>query len=200
MFIKAIAAGTAWLFMATGASAHHAMDGQLPDTLMGGLLSGLGHPVIGWDHLAFVVGIGILSMVAGLGVAPILCFVLATVAGCLLHVLGADLPAAEVAIALSILALAALLVVGWRRVPALLALVALAGVFHGYAYGESIVGAEATPLLAYLVGFALIQAAIAIAAARLAAWIAAGSGARAGGLAQVSGAVLVLVAAAALLG
>ena len=34
--------------------------------------------------------------------------------------------------------------------PAWLALFALAGLFHGYAYGEAIVGAESTPLGAYL--------------------------------------------------
>jgi urease accessory protein len=39
-----------------------------------------------------------------------------------------------------------------------------AGIFHGYAYGESIIGAEMTPLLAYLAGFALIQLIIAFAA------------------------------------
>jgi urease accessory protein len=34
---------------------------------------------------------------------------------------------------------------------------AIAGLFHGYAYGESIFGAETTPLLAYLLGFTVIQ-------------------------------------------
>ncbi len=41
---------------------------------------------------------------------------------------------------------------------------ALAGLFHGYAYGESIVGAEPSPLAAYLLGFTLLQAAIAFGA------------------------------------
>jgi urease accessory protein len=39
-------------------------------------------------------------------------------------------------------------------------LVATAGVFHGYAYGESIIGAETSPLLSYLFGFSIIQYAI----------------------------------------
>jgi urease accessory protein len=43
------------------------------------------------------------------------------------------------------------------------ALFGVAGLFHGWAYGGSIVGAEATPLTAYLIGFASIQAVIAIA-------------------------------------
>ena len=39
----------------------------------------------------------------------------------------------------------------------------VAGAFHGYAYGESIIGAEKAPLAAYVVGFAMIQYCIAVA-------------------------------------
>jgi urease accessory protein len=38
----------------------------------------------------------------------------------------------------------------------------VAGALHGYAYGESIVGAETGQLAAYIVGFAAIQYAIAV--------------------------------------
>jgi urease accessory protein len=41
---------------------------------------------------------------------------------------------------------------------------ASAGIFHGYAYGEAIIGAEMSPLAAYLVSFTLIQGGIALAA------------------------------------
>ena len=41
---------------------------------------------------------------------------------------------------------------GW-----LIGTAAIAGIFHGYAYGEAIVGAQMTPLVAYLAGFAIIQ-------------------------------------------
>jgi urease accessory protein len=37
-----------------------------------------------------------------------------------------------------------------------------AGIFHGYAYGESIIGAETTPLVAYMAGFACIQYSVAV--------------------------------------
>ncbi len=40
-------------------------------------------------------------------------------------------------------------------------LFAVAGLFHGHAYGESIFGAERTPLEAYLVGLVIVQTAIA---------------------------------------
>ncbi|MGI0494005.1 HupE/UreJ family protein [Alkalinema pantanalense CENA528] len=41
-------------------------------------------------------------------------------------------------------------------------LAAIAGLFHGYAYGESIFGAATPPLLAYLAGFTVIQLVISI--------------------------------------
>ena len=37
-------------------------------------------------------------------------------------------------------------------------LMSISGIFHGYAYGESIIGAEVTPIVFYLIGFSLIQA------------------------------------------
>ena len=43
-----------------------------------------------------------------------------------------------------------------------LLLFALAGLVHGYALGESIVGAEASPLVAYLLGLLIMQTAIGV--------------------------------------
>lgn len=144
--------------LARPAFAHHAMDGRLPSTAWEGLLSGLAHPVIGLDHLAFVLGVGIWSALAGMRwTAPIL-FVLGTLAGCALHLESVSLPFGEGLVALSLLlAGAALLLVQQPRAGILSAALGVAGVLHGYAYGESIVGAETAPLGAYLVGFALIQ-------------------------------------------
>jgi urease accessory protein len=152
--------------IAPPALAHHVMGGELPRTAWQGLLSGLGHPIIGIDHLAFVLGVGLMAHLAGRVVRLPLLFVAGTVLGCVLHVLGYDLPAPEAAIALTVAIAAA--VVAWRAnlPPNLLApLLAAAGLFHGYAYGESIVGAEPAPLAAYLVGFALIQGGIAVGSA-----------------------------------
>jgi hydrogenase/urease accessory protein HupE len=49
-----------------------------------------------------------------------------------------------------------------------LALFVMVGLIHGYALGESIYGAERTPLAAYPVGLAVIQSAVALAAMGLA--------------------------------
>ena len=43
-----------------------------------------------------------------------------------------------------------------------LALFALAGFLHGYALAESIVGAESSPLMAYLLGLLVMQTAIGV--------------------------------------
>jgi urease accessory protein len=68
------------------------------------------------------------------------------------------LPWVEPAIALSIAVAAAVVGTHAKASPgALAALFVGAGVVHGYAYGESIVGAETQPLAAYIIGFGAIQ-------------------------------------------
>lgn len=147
------------------AIAHHPMGGQTPTDFLSGLLSGIGHPVIGLDHFTFVIAVGLAATFQPQGWMILLAFTLASLGGTGIHLGGLNLPIPEVIIALSVLGMGALLVrrsrlnSGWMA-----ALVGVAGVFHGYAYGESIVGAEMTPLLAYLVGFSGIQLAIALAA------------------------------------
>lgn len=157
-------------FLAGPAFAHHAMDGETPATFLQGLLSGIAHPVIGLDHLAFVLAAAwVLSRVATLPRAALAAsFAAAAVAGTVLHLALVDVPRSELLVALTVVL--AGLAVAWRRTtPAALLWTALpaAGVLHGYAYGESIVGAEPAPLAAYLLGFALIQLAIMLGAASL---------------------------------
>lgn len=147
------------------ALAHHAMGGETPKTFLDGLLSGLAHPIIGLDHFAFVVAMGLLAAKQGWSLLFPLSFLLAALGGTVLHLNLVDLPAVEIAIAGSVLIIGLLL---WLRkmlpLGGAIAFGVLAGLFHGYAYGESIIGAEPSPLAAYLLGFTLIQAAIAFAA------------------------------------
>src|SRR5262245_29312957 len=153
----ALTGHTAW--------AHHVMGGKLPGTLLEGTLAGFGHPVIGIDHLAAVVAVGCLAATHSLGPVLVIGYVLAQVAGAALHVRGVNVPASELLVALSVIALGGTLMMRRMLAPALvLALFLLAGLFHGYALGESIVGAEPAPLAAYFVGFAVIQTVIALAA------------------------------------
>ena len=155
--------------------AHHVMGGELPQTFLQGLLSGLGHPVIGVDHLAAIVGVGILAALAGRSAAVVLAFSVAVIAGVGLHLAKLDLPASELFVGLTTLLIGALVIARQSMGAGLAVLLfAVAGVVHGYALGESIVGAEASPLTAYLLGLLVIQTAIGVsvyaAVRRLAQW------------------------------
>jgi len=159
---------TAVAVSAGSALAHHPMGGATPTTFMEGFLSGVGHPIIGLDHLAFVLAVGIAAaFMPGRFVTP-LAFAGATIVGCALMLMGAVLPLAEIVITASVVLVGGLLLSG-RTLPvaAMVAIFAGAGLFHGFAYAEAIVGAETTPLVAYLGAFALTQYAIAIAAGAL---------------------------------
>jgi urease accessory protein len=151
------------LLAADPAFAHHMMGGRTPATFGEGLLSGLGHPVIGIDHLAFLVAIGVAVGVAGLNLMMPALFVAASAAGVALHVKGVDIPGAEIMVAASVIAAGMLVARGAASSAALwAALFAAGGLVHGYAFGESIFGAETTPLAAYLLGLVVIQSALAI--------------------------------------
>ncbi len=156
------------------ALAHHPLGGKMVSNPLEGLLSGMAHPVIGLDHLAFVIAVGcgsaLLAKAANRqttnqpSIAHLIPigFLTAAIAGTAIHLLKVDLPFNELWVALSVLLLGLSIGLGQKLpVAALTGFVTLAGLFHGYAYGESIVGAEATPLVSYLVGFTGIQALIA---------------------------------------
>lgn len=149
----------------TPALAHHLMGGRMPATFTEGILSGLGHPVIGLDHFAAVVAIGCLAAAHRRGAALVIGFVVAMMCGVAIHLQAVTVPAGELMVALSVVILGAILL---RRrdlpVAAALALFVLVGLIHGYALGESIYGAERTPLAAYLIGLAIVQSAVALGA------------------------------------
>lgn len=156
------------LVIADPALAHHVMGGRQAATFTEGLLSGLGHPVIGVDHFAAVVAIGCIAAAHRSGAFLVLGYIAAMMLGVGLHLLGATVPAAELLVALTVLGLGAIVVSARHlAVAAALTLFAIVGLIHGYALGESIYGAERTPLLAYLLGLAVIQSAIALGAMTL---------------------------------
>jgi urease accessory protein len=148
------------------AFAHHPMGGAVPATAWEGFASGIGHPVIGLDHLAFLLAAGVLAATLGArrGALAILAFVAGGFGGSLAHVAGIGFGPVEALVALSLVAAGVALL--WRGVPAALvpAGFALAGLVHGHAFAEAVIGAEATPILAYLFALALTQAAIGLGA------------------------------------
>jgi urease accessory protein len=163
MLIRPLVA-LATLPVALPAAAHHPMGGTTPATLLEGLLSGFGHPIIGVDHLLFILAVGVACYYFGRRILTITVFLAGALCGTLLHLRAANLPYAEAWVAASLILLGVLLLRrnDFLKSRAAIALFALSGMAHGYAYGEAIVGAEATPLLAYLGGFTLVQFAIAL--------------------------------------
>jgi len=173
--------GAGLVATASTASAHHLMGGKTPSTFADGILSGLGHPIIGPDHLAFLIALGIAVGAGRLSLMTPFLFLLAMACGVAAHVAAVNIPAAELIVAVSVLIVGVLIALdcripgsGWA------AIFSIAGFFHGYAYGESIYGAEPTPLAAYLVGLVSVQTVLAagVAYASRAVWTASGIGPR----------------------
>ena len=152
------------LTSATAALAHHPLGGMTPQTFYQGLLSGVGHPVIGFDHLAFVVAVGLIAAFHRARMVMPAAFIAGTVGGTMLTLAAVTLPFAEIVIAASVVAAGAAAMRGKvTDIRPAAALAAGAGLFHGWAYGAAVVGAETAPVMAYLLGFAAVQLAIAFA-------------------------------------
>ena len=171
---KRFSLAAALALSASPAFAHHVMGGRMVETFGEGLLSGLAHPVIGLDHFAAVVAVGCLAAVHRAGPGLAIGYVAAMIAGVALHLQGTTVLGAEILVALSVIALGAVLLLRRQMSAGIaLALFAVAGLIHGYALGESIYGAEPTPLTAYLLGLAVVQSTVALGAMSVARLLAA---------------------------
>jgi len=173
--------GAGLVATASTASAHHLMGGKTPSTFTDGILSGVGHPIIGPDHLAFLVALGIAVGVGRLSLLTPFLFLLATACGVAAHVAAVNIPLSELIVAVSVLTAGVLIALDWNiSSAAWAAIFGVAGFFHGYSYGESIYGAEPTPLAAYLVGLVAVQSVlvVGIALASRAVWTASRIGPR----------------------
>ncbi|MDP2506972.1 HupE/UreJ family protein [Oceanobacter sp. 3_MG-2023] len=150
------------LVLPLSAQAHHPMGGQTPETAVQGLLSGIGHPIIELDHFLFVVGFAALLAFCSRHVfSQVSLFLGLAIIGTLSRMAVPEIHFFEIGIvATSALVGLFMIVQKLDRTQLLWALATVAGLLHGYAYGEAIVGAEATPVLSYLVGYCLIQAAL----------------------------------------
>ena len=119
-----------------------------------GVLSGLWHPVSGWDHVLAMVAVGLWGAQLGapaLWVLPV-AFPVVMALGGLLGLLGLDLPGVEVAIALSALVLGAAVLFEVRPpLPLAAAVVVFFAIFHGHAHGAEL--PEGADGLLYSLGF-----------------------------------------------
>ncbi len=122
----------------------------------GGFWAGLTHPVLGLDHMAAMVAVGLWGAFLGapaIWLLPIL-FPLVMAVGAMVGISGASLPLTELIIALSGLVLG-LMILFKVRLPIVIValLVGLFAVFHGYAHGAELPD-TANPY-AFIIGFVL---------------------------------------------
>jgi urease accessory protein len=122
----------------------------------GGFLSGFTHPIFGFDHVVAMVAVGLWGAFLGqpsIWLLPVV-FPVVMAFGGLAGVLGMPLPGVEVGIALSAVALGAMVALALR--PPLWVAAILVGafaIFHGHAHGTEL--PEAANPLAYGVGFVI---------------------------------------------
>ncbi len=155
------------MLVTTPALAHHPLGGIPMETFTHGVLSGIGHPLLGFDHLFFVAIVGITAMLTGRKYSAPLAYIVTMLLGCLMMSLGVGLPLKETVIALSLLVLGYIVLSGRGAafVPAMIAF-AMFGLFHGSAFGDSIAAQESgvgsVVVIGYLVGLGVVQYLIAL--------------------------------------
>jgi urease accessory protein len=127
-----------------------------PGELAGGFLGGFAHPLMGPDHIAAMVAVGLWGAFLGapaLWILPVV-FPLVMALGGILGILGAPIPGIEFGIAASALVLG--LMVAFAARPHLWIAAVLVGafaIFHGHAHGAELPdGADA---LSYFLGFVI---------------------------------------------
>ncbi len=172
--LTALAAATVFGVLAPGtALAHHPLGGMPMQTFTDGLLSGIGHPLLGFDHLFFVIIVGVAALYTGRALLAPAAYIVAMLVGCFLMASGVGLPMKEFVIALSLLVVGGVVLSGHALgLTAAFVLFAGFGLFHGSAFGDSIAAQEAGAgmpvLIGYLIGLGVVQYAIAVGAG----WIA----------------------------
>ena len=143
------------ILLAIPAKAHHPWDGLDPDsfTPIQGLLSGLAHPVFGFDHFLFLFSIGLFGTMFRL--RWILPLISCGLAGSLLAQLTPSINGSELFIGISLI-ISACVSLGYLNRLWIFPFIAL----HGFVLGEGIIGAEPKPILAYFFGLLIIQSLI----------------------------------------
>jgi urease accessory protein len=124
--------------------------------VIGGFQSGLTHPIFSFDHVVAMVAVGLWGAFLGqpaIWLLPVV-FPVVMAFGGLAGVLGVPLPGVEMGIALSAVALGAMVALALRP-PLWVAgvLVGAFAIFHGHAHGTEL--PEAANPLAYGVGFVI---------------------------------------------
>ena len=147
---------TIWLSAAAAALLPGVALAHTEVGIAGGFLSGFTHPIFGFDHVVAMVAVGLWGAFLGqpaIWLLPVV-FPVVMAFGGLAGVLGVPLPGVEMGIALSAVALGAMVALALR--PPLWVAAVLVGafaIFHGHAHGTEL--PEAANPLAYGVGFVI---------------------------------------------
>jgi urease accessory protein len=127
---------------------------------LAGILSGLGHPLLGPDHLLFLLSVGLVALRARL--VWVLALLATGLAASGVGLALPGLPGAEALVALSLVAVGLVLL---DRLPHWVLLPAIA--LHGYVLSSAVIGWGSTPIAFYLLGLFLSQGALLLVAVTL---------------------------------
>jgi urease accessory protein len=135
----------------------------MPTTFLEGLVSGLQHPALGLDHLAFIAVLGIVAALTRAGIPTILAFLVTAALATYARAVNFDYPYVEQLVALTVIAAGVLLALGLGAKKLIwLPFAAVAGLLHGYAFGEEVLGADQPVIAAYIIGGTVACAVIAL--------------------------------------
>jgi urease accessory protein len=126
-----------------------------------GFIWGIADPVINLNHLAGIVVIGLLASMVGRGAWVAATFIIATIAGTAIYLSPLTLPSSSMAIAISTIIFGMMLVIPIKLNWGILAILSvIAGLFQGYANGESTLGLGIATSITYIIGVTLTHTAI----------------------------------------
>ncbi len=122
----------------------------------GGFIAGFTHPILGWDHVAAMVAVGLWGAFLGapaIWILPVV-FPLVMAFGAVLGIIGVPIPGIETGIALSAVVLGLMIVFAVK--PPIVVSAVIVGafaIFHGYAHGTEL--PATVNAFAYAVGFVI---------------------------------------------
>lgn len=122
----------------------------------GGFVAGFTHPILGWDHVAAMVAVGLWGAFLGapsIWILPVV-FPLVMALGAIAGIVGIPVPAVETGIAASALVLGLMIVFAVKPPIWVAAIIVGAfAIFHGYAHGTEL--PATVNAFAYAVGFVI---------------------------------------------
>ncbi|WP_425045523.1 HupE/UreJ family protein [Primorskyibacter sp. S87] len=150
-FTSFVIAFTLVFLMINGPAMAHTGEGY-----GGGFVAGFTHPILGWDHVAAMVAVGLWGAFLGapaIWILPVV-FPLVMAFGAVAGIVGIPVPAVETGIALSAVVLGLMIVFAVK--PPIWVSAVLVGafaIFHGYAHGTEL--PATVNAFAYAVGFVI---------------------------------------------